>query len=179
MSKHKQPNDASVAFVPLSLLTADGSGWTWAARWTIVFALNLIVPLLLGWDMMRLTGGRDGLILATAMLWATGFWIGWRTRDGRFVLLTGGIFVALTQFYPILQVMAAIAGWCVARGIIFSWFPPGSEIHEFAHTRFPLSPGLHGFTVTIITGGLLIVAAIVLGWVAKPIAKLAGWRRKH
>jgi hypothetical protein len=164
----KPENDDNPYFAPAALIppsspkTEDRGGWAWALSWTVVFALNLVVPLIFGWDMTE-HGGHVGLIVATAMLWVSGFRVGGKTRDRRFVMLSGGTFVALTQFVPFLQIMAGLAGW---------------GLTSLSTSKSPLFTEAQGFLATIITGGLLLVAAIFFGRIAKAIAESAGWRRK-
>ena|SRR5215469_8051735 len=119
--------------------------------WLTVFALNVIVPLLIGLGVTT-SGGRIGMLLAMLVLLALGFWICARAREVGFALVVGGVAVALSQVFPILQVMAGIFGFALAESIGLSG-PRGGDLETLAA----------GFAVTLATGGLLAAASLAAG----------------
>lgn len=128
----------------------------WPYAWTLVFACNLIVPLSLAWQMSE-HAGRIGIGLAIVVYWMIGLVTcadGGR-RGGR-PLVAGGIWVALSQLLPIAQILAGLAG-------VWSWAAISGQEHR------PLSV-LGGFTMTIVTGGLLLTLAEVIGLIAYAIS---------
>ncbi len=123
----------------------------WRILWSVVFGLNLIFPLFLGWNLCG-PSGRVGLGLAIAAYWGLGL----RACAGRALwgraLIYGGTLVAFSQFYPTAQYFAGLAG-------LSAWsFISGSDLPH------PLS-GLGGFFVTGVTGGLLQLVALIPGWI--------------
>ncbi len=84
--------------------------------WTLVFALNLIVPLFFGW-MMTADGGRFGMAAGIGLLWYLGDRAcGWTDGWGR-ALVSGGFVVALSQLFPLLQIWAGIVGTGIATAL--------------------------------------------------------------
>jgi hypothetical protein len=143
----------------------------WTILWTAVFVVNLFVPLLFGWGLTS-QGGRIGMTLAAAVLLGVGFLVGGRSRELRHNLTAGGILVALSQFVPFLQVLAGLAGMAVVERLLGLHIGPGSE----DGTISPPSE-VASFLFTLITGGLLIAAAVVIGLVARMVTGMLGWRR--
>jgi hypothetical protein len=133
----------------------------WTSRslqlaWTLIFGLNLIVPLLLGWSMCG-SRGKVGLCLAVAIYWVLGLLVCSRRKRWGRVLVSGSIPVAFSQFWPFAQMWAGIIA-------IRLWSILGSKsdpIQDFGGVR-SLS-GLGGFVVTWLTGGMLITVAVALG----------------
>lgn len=125
----------------------------WLEAWSAVFAANLIVPLLFAWELTR-GGGRIGMGCAIAWLWLAGAFGLRHPRCPRFALLVGGWAVALSQTTPLLQmVCGAFALSC--------W-------HGGMHDK-PLSE-VGGFAVTALTGGLLLMAALLIGGILEVLS---------
>lgn len=81
--------------------------WTLAKKWAIVFAVNLIVPLLLGISTIT-PSGRFGMYAAFAVVYWVGLSVcGSRFRVGR-SLVVGGAVLSVSQFYPVPQVLFAV-----------------------------------------------------------------------
>src|SRR5262249_14917829 len=122
----------------------SGGSWAWAAGWTPVFGLNLIVPLVLASGVLE-ARGQAGMYCAIAFYWVSGLMVcAARPSLGR-VLVKGGIITACTQLMPVLQFAAGIAAVMI-----------GGQ----AGVR---SPDSFGFIGVIITGGLLLIAAYLSG----------------
>jgi len=120
--------------------------------WTVVFALNLAVPLPIGWDTTD-GGGRIGLALAVVAGWAAGMFICYHSHRVGTVLVSGGTWVAISQFVPVLQFAAGIVGMvCLHQIAGHGSFAEGGPRAE-----------LSGFALTLFTGSILFLAAMVFG----------------
>jgi hypothetical protein len=144
----------------------------WAIRlgvaWTAVFLLNLPIPLLFAWD-IGVLHGAVGMAAALIVAGLCGGWVCVLKPKFGFPLVVGGAVVALSQFFPALQLIAgAIA---IAIGEMLGQVKPGrgDAVGQIASEA-------GGFLVTMITGLLLLTAAFAVGW---PVQFLlpARWRR--
>jgi hypothetical protein len=122
--------------------------------WLAVFALNLIVPLSIGWMTTELHG-RIGMFFAMLMLLGLGFGICRTAHHIGFALVVGGVAVGLSQVFPILQLMGGTIAFAPANGIGLT------ERAEFGPPN--VDTVVAGFVVTMTTGGLLAAASIVAG----------------
>jgi hypothetical protein len=134
--------------------------------WLAVFAFNLIVPLFMGWGMTE-RQGRTGMVLAILVILASGLWICRSARQLGFALVVGGVAVALSQVFPILQVMAGILGFALANGIGLV-----ADIPTPAGDALNADTVVAGFVVTMTTGGLLLAASIVAGLAIRAVLPL-------
>jgi hypothetical protein len=123
--------------------------------WSAVYGLNLILPLLYGWSMTN-DGGRVGMFAMIAMLYAFGIWACRSNRSLGIVLTVGGGIVALTQLFPAPQIFAGMIGTSIANRIEGVAKAP-DDVTEDINTV------LGGVIATGMTGGLLILLALVLG----------------
>ena len=115
--------------------------WNWHFAWAGVFSANLIVPLWLGWEITR-NGGRVGMFIAIAVLLASSLLALSRRPELRKSVVAGGVFTALTQVLPLVQMAAGLLSLSVVDQCCFE---------------------AGGFLVTILTAGLLLVAALACG----------------
>ena len=139
-----------------------GAGLRWHLAWATVFGVNLIVPLWLGWDMTSGVG-RVGLVLAIVLWLLLGHLLCARSRKLRFLLVAGGVCVGLSQLLPLLQIWAGMNS-----GMIISMASGFSD----------RATGLYGFLMTLLTGGQLILVAIVSGQVVFLMKNAWGRRRR-
>ncbi len=116
--------------------------------WTLVFALNLIVPLIFGWGIGD-ESAKAGLILAVGIYWLAGIFVCQKWRRMGQSLVAGGFLVAVTQLLPIAQICSGLA----AREIWFKLSPSDQGLNTM----------LGGFFMTWVTGGLLIGLALLIG----------------
>ena len=126
----------------------------WQATWPIVLAANLIVPSMFGLEVTR-GGGRWGMGLAIALVWLSGHLACARFKVLGPRLVIGGVFVGLSQFYPVLQIMAGsssldFVSWAGMAGGEFAGMP--DRLTEFG-----------GFLATLLTGGQLLFVATLVG----------------
>ncbi|WP_422927184.1 hypothetical protein [Singulisphaera sp. PoT] len=86
-------------------VTRTQRSWAWPIAWTVVYALNLIVPYDIGVAAMELKDTQS-ILACTVFLWILGIaaCVGYPPLGRR--LVRGGLIVAITQFVPILQIMA-------------------------------------------------------------------------
>jgi hypothetical protein len=128
--------------------------------WLAVFAWNLFVPLPLGLGVLK-HGGRIGLSIAIALLVASGCYFCIASqRIGR-VLVAGGIFIALTQSFPILQFLAGTIGLFLAA--------------KFASVEQGGTTESAGFVATLVTGAILIGLSLGIGLVLRRITPTRWW----
>jgi hypothetical protein len=126
------------------------------AAWPIVFGLNLVIPLLLGWDMTR-EHGRIGVFLAAALLLTSGWAVCYARPSVARRLILGSTLTALSQLFPILQIVAG----CIAVAVADSFALLGHGGHG-GPAQFS-EPG--GFIVTLLVGCILLTFAGTTGWV--------------
>ncbi len=86
-------------------------------------------------------------------------------------MVVGGVAVALSQVFPIVQMMAGLVGFAVAKrigvpvdvrdgGMDWAAGPPNADTV------------VAGFVVTMITGGLLLLASIAAGLAIRAVLSL-------
>jgi hypothetical protein len=120
--------------------------WQWFIQWSLVFTLNLIIPLLFCQSILR-DGGWYGVGGGIIALWFMGVCYGYLPNRFRKSIFIGGSLSAASQFIPVLQIFCgglAIRSWEGITGL--SVEPPDSLIEVSA------------FGVTVLTGQFMIVA---------------------
>jgi hypothetical protein len=133
--------------------------------WPMVFALNLIVPLVLG---ASLIGGTAhwGLLVALCILLGIGWCICLLGPTSSARTVGGGLFVAISQLVPVLQLSAGAIAIRVtgAAGLVdVHWWESAPQIDS----------NLGSFVVTLVTGGLLFGASQVAGFLAQQLFRFA------
>lgn len=133
-----------------------GRGGTllWHHLWTAVFAANLVLPMWVASDMLG-QGGEVGMALAVGILWLAGDLAGVRSRDLRRILIGGGIAVAVSQFFPILQFWAGMFSV-----VLVGWAFEGPRNELGLGQKLS---GVEGFLATFLTGSLLLLACYLAG----------------
>lgn len=131
-----------------------------AKLWSSVFLANLPIPVLMAHGA---TSGRGiaGLIAALAVL----YWAGLVLCAGRFrvgrSLVQGGVVVALSQFFPVLQALSgmfALVIWKSATGYpLWVFHDPNCSNDQ------PAIYNLGVFTVVLLTAQPLWIIAILTG----------------
>jgi hypothetical protein len=135
--------------------------------WTIVFVLNLAVPLLIAWNVSNDSGGL-GMFAAIAALYLLGSWIcAKHCRHLGVGLIAGGLCVGLTQVFPLLQIMAGSVGFAIATRL--------GQVDGRNGDLPDVNSAIGGFIITMTTGVLLMAAALVIGLPFQAIAS----RRKR
>jgi hypothetical protein len=123
--------------------------------WTVVFGLNLIVPWSLGNEVTK-GKGQIGICFGIALMWLVGCEIGRRWPSLGWNLTAGGIVVALTQFYPLIQMFAGLVAFAIL-GRIGSGSTPNSTFNTLT------APVPGTFLLTVTTGAVLYVVALCAG----------------
>lgn len=144
---------AAVAYETTGASHEDATETRGYIAWGVVFAGNLLIPLLVGWGVTQ-KGGRWGMLAAVALLFVVGCWLCAAVPRVAKALLVGSVAVGLTQAIPVLQLMAGIA----ALGLVELL-----RLDTFNNSSFGITNELSGFIVTLATGGLLMTAALVAG----------------
>ena len=111
--------------------------------------------------------GFIGMLFAVTLLWLLTHGIFDRHRSLRGPLLTGGVCVAISQFYPALQFVAGAVSVTVASRLIPITDHGGRALQKLS------MPG--AILATMLTGGSLLVVAVVIGMVVRRIRKALGW----
>jgi large-conductance mechanosensitive channel len=128
--------------------------WTFGA-WIFVCAINLAVPLLFSATLIE-AHGKIGMMLAIVSFFFCGCCLCAFQRDLALAVIIGGVFVALTQLFPILHIVAGWIGVAVGDALGLADFGSGDKsprlLSEFG-----------GFVVTLITGGILMAVATGIG----------------
>jgi hypothetical protein len=125
----------------------------------------MIVPLLLGWSMTE-SGGKIGLLIATITLFAAGECLCIFAPTIAAPVIVGAVVVALSQLYPILQMIAGLAAVGIGRrlGLMLDADPVGV-----------FRSGAGGFVVTVVTGSILIAESAAVGLLIRVITPNHWW----
>ncbi len=138
--------------------------------WAVVFAANLVTPIFFSWYITS-EHGRVGMLAAIGLLWLLGHYGCGKSQDHSRTLIVGGACVALSQFFPLLQMFAGLASLSVVN--VLGQMPTVGEMPSTPPTE------LGGFLATTLTGCLLIaVAWLVGGPASRAISLLVGWTRR-
>jgi hypothetical protein len=125
----------------------------------LVFAGNLILPFSWGWQITK-GNSRLGMVLGT-IAWLIA-WLFACSRPGRMrlTLIFGGAAVAWSQVIALLQILAGFIGLWLGKALFF-----GAD---------PLNTLIGTFVVTMTTGGILIGAAMIVGYPLSLLVELPG-----
>jgi hypothetical protein len=130
----------------------------WLEVWTLVFAVNLFMPLLFGWSVTS-HGGRIGMFLAITFLWLLGVAVCRRAGMLRTALVVGAAIFSASQVLPLIQVFSgelALTFWFKSDPtdlLNALWMNDGA----FSETG--------GFIVTLLTAVPSVVIALGCGFV--------------
>ena len=131
--------------------------------WLGVFLMNLPVPIYLALELTE-RAGRIGMSFAILVLLLFGHWLCSRSATSRRPLLAGGILVGLSQAWPALQIMAGLCGFEAA--VLLGVMRNSSQ-------KIGSEPA--GFVVTLVTGGILMLAAYLLGRLLRAVTPRRWW----
>ena len=135
--------------------------------WPILFSVNLVVPLFLGWGVVE-NEGRLGLLVALILMLGVGWAVGyWRPQTLR-LLMAGGVITAISQMFPVLHFFFGIAAMSVAElmGLTNDIYGDGPS----------LVGALRGFVITLIVGLGMMLVALGFGVLGVTINRQSGLR---
>ncbi|HEY2412789.1 MAG TPA: hypothetical protein VGI40_11130 [Pirellulaceae bacterium] len=139
---------------PLSYSSIDWSASLW---WPVVFGANLIVPVLLGWQIAR-EYGRFGMCLTSFLFLAAGWALCCLRPAIARRLIAGSAVFAISQLFPLIQMVSGI----VAVGAV-EWLGLGDDRGDMGISTIPTFLG--GCLATAIVGIILLSIAGVLGFI--------------
>lgn len=132
--------------------------------WAMMFGINLIVPIMFS-SLVVQESGAVGMIVGIVVLLSTGWWINYRSaRLGR-VLTIGGFFVAVSQLVPIAHVFAGMIGLTITTELGAASQPGDDDPVGMIDSLWG------GFICTIITGTILALLALIIGWIVTAIGR--------
>jgi hypothetical protein len=136
--------------------------WYRVRWWTFVFVANLPVPLLASWGAV-LEGGGVGLFGGLAILYLLGATVcALRWPIGR-SLVQGGIVVALTQLFPMLQVGCGVLAVFIWDAIIGSSAVDSDLIADNSSCWGLVKGNFKVCVLVFLTAQPLMVLSIVIG----------------
>ena len=140
-----------------------------AGKWLGVFGINLIVPGVLGYGVVD-QSGLIGVLIAIVLVFLVGGVVFSYRKGFAGPVMVGSLLVAGSQLFPVAQVLAGMFGILFAQslGFVGGEFDGGPEVVGIGS----------GFIVTIVTGGLLILAATVIGILARVFTPDHWWKYK-
>lgn len=142
-------------------------GWYWHPAWAAVLAANLIVPAPLGWEVTR-DGDRGGLVGGVALLWAAGHLLLARVPAAGRPVVLGGVVTALTQLFPVLQIMAGLTSLWVVRMASDPDPDPDGGMSARGMTD------AEAFAATLLTAAQVGMVALVCGPFVRALAEFVG-----
>src|SRR5207248_2227495 len=109
-----------------------------------------------------------GMFIAALLLLVLGYWACAGARKIGLALIVGGVLVGLAQVFPMLQVVAGMVGMGIGRA--------AGQV-EAGHEGLPgnVSSEVGGFIVTLSTGGLLMIASVILGVLLRMMTPKRWW----
>jgi hypothetical protein len=136
-------------------LFADGA----LRSWVIVFLLNLPFPILLGWQICD-RDGQVGMVTMLALMLAFSSWLVSANRWYGRRLIIGGICVAVSQFFPVLQFYVGMLGmyFVEALGLPPRQNPNNDDFAPWLQLNLPAAMFL-----TLFGGFVLMLVALGIG----------------
>ena len=122
------------------------------SAWFLAVALNLPMPLILGFDATADGAARLGMPIGIVTVYGTGVWICLHRAEVMWRLIVGSLFTALTQIWPVLHMLVGI----VAMGISKFIFDANRE-------REQIEAVPEVVLTTLLTGIGLILPSLVMG----------------
>lgn len=138
-------------------------------EWTGVLCFNLIVPILFG---MGMTSERAklGVFAAIVMIACIGYYFCYARPLPVLFIIRGGVLVALSQVFPILQVFAG----ALAISILLT-----SGIIEDSDILHMLETATAGFLAALLTGTILMTASLIVGILLRLVTPDRWWLAKE
>ena len=121
--------------------------------WTVVYIVNLFLPVFLGLSATR-EGGKFGMLLGVILYFTLGCYLCYVAREVVRTLVYGGWVVAVAQCFLFPHMIVGLFGVSSA-----------GALGQAADLDVTSEPG--GFIATLVTGGILLAAAAVFGLVIR------------
>lgn len=139
--------------------------------WILVFLINLPVPVMFGSSVVASAGGYAGMALG-CLLWCGLGLILCFGRHARHIQATirGGWLVALTQFYPVLHMLIGLLAG-VLVGAVFDAGSSGRGPMNLTSNTVTWDM-LISTSMTLVTGAILILEALIIGTVITLIMRV-------
>lgn len=131
--------------------------------WLFFYSLNLIVPGYFSLMVVVRPINRIGIVVAVILLAGLGRWALGRYRWWIGAAVTGAMLMALSQFFPFLQIQAGI--WALSLILADPTARMGPQ-------GLPIIGNAGSFVATVVTGLELLAVSLVAGGGLK-----AGWQR--
>lgn len=130
--------------------------------WVLVFLINLPMPVLFGLYLVATPGGFLGMAGGCLIWCGTGIAVCF-SRHAAHVRATslGGVLVALSQFYPLLQMYAGLLAIFIVSPLLN--ITSGQIGHDDLETGIPLLDAAYSGLLTLMTGATLITVAWLTG----------------
>lgn len=126
--------------------------WIVQSAWLLAVAINLPIPLMLGYSCTAAGASRLGMFIGIAAVYGTGVWICLHQAEVMWRLIVGSIFTALSQIWPVFHMLIGAAAMAVSKFI----FDSNRE-----HNQIEAIPEV--VLSTLLTGIGLIIPSIVMG----------------
>lgn len=151
-----RPSLAEAPLLERSVESVKAHGRRFAWLWPLLFGVNLITPLMFA-SAITEDAGWYGVLFASVLFLLGGWLIGRRHKVNGDRLSLGSAVLGITQLMPFLQIIAGVFGFEAAQRLGAAKAPNDqSALGE-------ITTGLGGFICTFVTGGILVVAAFLLG----------------
>jgi len=137
-------------------------------EWTVILAFNLIVPTLVAWGFTN-NPAKLGSGFAVFLIAVIGYYFCITKPLPMLFIVRGGVLVALSQFVPVLQL---VAGAVSIRALILFRIVDDSSFSQM------LSTPAAGFLVTMLTGLILIGVSLTLGFLLRIVTPDRWWLSK-
>lgn len=139
----------------------------WVIAWPFIYGANLIVPLMVGRDLIR-DAGIFGVTFASVLLLALGCTLFFTWPALAIRLSVGSIFTALLQFFPILHFILGILAFGLAVEL-------GQATYMNDQVMPSIDSELGGFIMTLTMGSMLMLISTGFGILVLLIFR---WRDK-
>ncbi|MEM9185223.1 MAG: hypothetical protein AAGB00_01855 [Planctomycetota bacterium] len=149
------------------LLPAERGAWSLIAAWCGTWALNLPIAVFFGWILTD-AWGRVGMGVAILGIATLGGVAVRRSKAAGQVLVRGGLLFALTQFFPILQIISGFVAQALLDGLGFddpAGFGPNANALGF----------VPAVIATLVSGGLIVAAGLLVGLLLRAITPTHWW----
>ncbi len=163
---YEPPRDAATISIPDPTPRRPTRKFSYVA-WLFVFAINMAVPLYFSHPVTEYHG-RLGLLFGALLLLALGYYICAVNRRFSSALIVGGAIIAITQVFPVIQIIAGMLGMTVGKAMGLASLGDDHGVPQITTEE-------GGFIVTLVTGGILMAAAACSGMLLRLVTPAHWW----